>query len=364
MAIAQPAPMLDFPCITRVSMGSAASMASVSIAPGAKARSRRAARTTPCLTFPGWWGIFAENAAVRAGTRHAKATNMRLTSLPLYAYEIGAGSFAIAALVGCTTLGPMPAVTGASVATEDRPNAELQAGAVPGFYLSSSVTDEPRGSPVSQAAAFLEPDDLISLPGLGVGARYVGKAEEGGYIEPMVRYRTNVGKEKRIGVGAVGFGTHSSGSDRGASYEATRAGAEASVDIRVNDRNHWAEVHAYAGASATGLFADGKYCQNDQTGYAVDCPTDDFGNLVQNGDMKAELSGVFPTAFTGVSVDFARHLESVFHGIRVGTYVAGGLMPTYKNADRKNDKIYTAIGLALTVGLGAVEREDGTGPDR
>jgi hypothetical protein len=284
---------------------------------------------------------------------------MRFSNLPLYAYEI----VVVASLAGCTTLGPMPSITGASVATEDRPNAELQAGVVPGFYLSSTVTDEPKGSPVSQAAALLEPDDLISLPGLGIGARYVGKAEEGGYVEPMLRYRTNLDKEKRVGVGAVGFGTHASGSDRGASYSATRGGAEVSVDARVNERNHWAELHVYAGATATGLFADGKYCQNDATGYAVDCPEDDFGNVIQDGDMSAELSGVFPTAFAGVSLDLARHLDSVFHGVRVGTYVAGGFMPTYKNAEREDNKAFSAIGLALTVGLGAETRNDATGPD-
>jgi hypothetical protein len=285
---------------------------------------------------------------------------MRFVQLPLHAYEVIAGCAVLASLGGCTTLGPMPSITGASVATEHRPNVELQAGAVPGFYLSSTVASDPEGSPVSQAAAFLEPDDLIALPGLGVGARYVGKAEEGGYLEPMVRYRTNVDDEQRIGVGAVGFGTHASGSDRGASYSATRAGAEIAIDARVNERNSWAELHIYAGAAATGIFADGRYCQSDQNGYAIDCPEDDAGNLTQEGDVEAELSGVFPTAFTGASLDIARHLDSAFHGVRIGTYVAGGVMPTYRNGTRQDNKVHTSIGIALTVGLGAESRKDGT----
>jgi hypothetical protein len=245
-------------------------------------------------------------------------------------------------------------VTGQSVAPEPRPNLELQAGLVPGFYLSSSVTDKPKGTPVGQAAAMFEPDELISLPGLAIGGRYVGGKDEGAYAEPMLRYRTLLDDEKRVAVGVVGFGTRASGSDRGASYSATRVGAEAGADLRMTDRSSWAELHMYAGASATGIFADGRYCESSQTGYAVDCPEG------QTGDVKADLSGVFPSAFVGASLDFARHLDSAFHGVRLGTFAAGGLMPTFQGARQEENKTYATIGVALTVGLGAASRSDGS----
>lgn len=163
----------------------------------------------------------------------------------------------------------------------------------------------------------------------------------------MVRYRTAVDEEKRIAIGIVGYGTHASGSDRGESYSANRMGAEAGADLRMTDRSSWAELHMYAGASGTGIFADGRYCEDATTGYAVDCPEN------QTGDVKADLAGVFPAAFAGASFDFARHLDSAFHGLRLATFAAGGLMPTYQNAKREENKTYTAVGVALTVGLGA-----------
>jgi hypothetical protein len=279
---------------------------------------------------------------------------MRIASLPLYAYELAAGCAVVVSLGACTTLGPMPAVTGQSIAPEPRPNVEVQAGVMPGFFLSSAVSDKPKGTPVSQAAAMFEPDELISLPGLSVGGRYVGGKDEGAYAEPMLRYRTLVDAEKRIAIGVVGYGTHASGEDRGASYSANRVGGEAGADLRMTDRSSWAELHMYAGASATGIFADGRYCEDPTTGYARDCPEG------QTGDVRADLSGVFPSAFAGASLDFARHMDSAFHGIRLATFAAGGLMPTYQNAQREENKTYATIGVALTVGLGATARQDGT----
>src|SRR4029078_9291603 len=106
-----------------------------------------------------------------------------------------------------------------------RPGAELAAGLVPGFYLSSSVQENPSARPVQQASLMIEPGSLMGLPGLSIGGRYVGKKEEGGYAEPMVRYRLHLDEEKNASLGAVAFVTHASGDNDQASYEMTRGGA-------------------------------------------------------------------------------------------------------------------------------------------
>src|SRR5205085_5009216 len=96
------------------------------------------------------------------------------------------------AMTGCTALGPMPATTGVAPLAAGRPSFELQVGGMPGYYLSSSVQQPPKGSSIAQAAILVEPDDIIHVPGLIVGGRYVGESAEGGYPEPMVGYRTFV----------------------------------------------------------------------------------------------------------------------------------------------------------------------------
>src|SRR5262245_56063744 len=46
------------------------------------------------------------------------------------------------ALTGCTALGPMPATTAVAPLPAGRPSFEVQVGALPGYYLSSSVQQE------------------------------------------------------------------------------------------------------------------------------------------------------------------------------------------------------------------------------
>src|SRR5262245_58083568 len=114
----------------------------------------------------------------------------------------------LAAASGCTALGPMPATTAVSPVPANRSSLEGQVGGIPGHYLSSGVLETPKGSPLSQVALLVEPDSIIGVPGLVVGGRYVGSSEKGGYIEPMVGYRTFVDADKRFAVSAVGYGTH------------------------------------------------------------------------------------------------------------------------------------------------------------
>src|SRR5262249_46264781 len=119
---------------------------------------------------------------------------------------------AMLAMTGCTTLGPMPATTGVASLPAGRASLEVQAAAVPGYYLSSAVQKDPKGAAISQAALLVEPDSIIHVPGLVVGARYVGDSSKGGYPEPMLGYRAFVDADNRIAVSAVGFATHGSGS--------------------------------------------------------------------------------------------------------------------------------------------------------
>ena len=79
----------------------------------------------------------------------------------------------------CTALGPMPAATGVAPLPVSRPGAELQLGGVPGYYLSSSVAQKVRGTSIPQVALLFEPDELIGVPGLVVGGRYVGDEDSG-----------------------------------------------------------------------------------------------------------------------------------------------------------------------------------------
>src|SRR5439155_5916588 len=102
---------------------------------------------------------------------------------------------------------------------------------------------EAKGAAIPQAAIVVEPDSVIHVPGLVVGGRYVGESSKGGYPEPMLGYRTFVDPDNRIAVSAVGYATHGSGSSKGASYAATRGGAEGGVDLRATPESKWFELH-------------------------------------------------------------------------------------------------------------------------
>lgn len=259
-------------------------------------------------------------------------------------------SLALATTSACTVLGPMPAVTGASPLPANRPGGELQAGAVPGFYLSSTVRELPEGTPIAQAAAMIEPGEAIDLPGASAGARYVHTETGDGYVEPMLRYRGFVDDEERFAASVVGYGAHASGAERRASYQATRAGLELSADVRLTPSRSWFELHAFATVGALGLFADGHYCLDAEGKYGVDCP--------EPGDppgleTDAEVDGLFPTAAGGVALDIARHLDSVFHGGRIALMGGGGTMPRVVGGEQTGTQFYAAGGLTATLSFGA-----------
>jgi hypothetical protein len=256
----------------------------------------------------------------------------------------------LVASCGCTTLGPMPAVTGTSPRPSERPNVELQAGAVPGFYLSGAVQELPDGSPIEQAAGMIEPGDAIDLPGAAIGARYVNGQGGDGFIEPMLRYRRFVDEEKRFGAAATLHGASASGAERGASYSATRAGLELAGDVRLTPISNWFELHLVGTLGLLALFAEGSYCLDTNGKYAIDCP-DPGDPQAERAD--AEVNAFFPAASGGMALDIARHLDSVFHGGRITLMAAGGAMPHVVGGEHTGSKFYGSAGLLAELSFGA-----------
>jgi hypothetical protein len=257
----------------------------------------------------------------------------------------------VAPLCACTTLGPMPAMTGISSVPLERPGVELQGAVVPGYYLSSSVTEKPESAQLPQLLGLLEPDELVHVPGLFAGARYAGESSSGAAVEPLLGYRTFLDEDKVLSLAALGFGTYASAAKDDASFTAWRGGVEVDVDVRLTPRAHYAELHANAGATVTGLAADGRYCLDAAGRYGIDCPSD--GSLQPQS---ASISGIFPSGHAGVSLDFVRHYRIPFHGVRLGLDFAGGTLPTVVGGQERGAKLYGGAGLSLTIGLGANAR--------
>jgi hypothetical protein len=243
----------------------------------------------------------------------------------------------------------MPATTAQSAVPIARPGVELQAAAVPGYFLSSAVQEQAEGAAIGQLAVMLEPGDWIRAPGLAVGGRYVGNDGSDGYLEPMLRYRMALDEDERFSAAAIGFGTHASAEHEGASYSATRGGLELGVNARVTPRSRWAELHATLSAAATALAADGKYCLDSEQRFGVDCPASSLASI------SAEASGVYPSATAMLSLDFARHLGGPLHGGTLGLLGSVGSMPRVESGTQSEPAVYTAAGLSLTLGLGASE---------
>jgi hypothetical protein len=174
----------------------------------------------------------------------------------------------------------------------------------------------------------------------------VGDSAKGGYLEPMLGYRTRIGDDDRFAVSAVGYATHGGGDAKGASYSATRGGAEAAVELRATPESRWIELHVVGAASLTGVSASGTYCIDAQGAYGVDCP-DTMPTF-----RTAHASGVYPAAIGGLALDFGRHLRGEFHGGRVALTIGGGTMPAVPSGTQDKARTYGAAGLALSVGFG------------
>ena len=239
-------------------------------------------------------------------------------------------------------------MTGVPVSPIGRSGVELQAGVVPGYYLSSTVREDQKGSAMTQALGLLEPDKLIGVPGLFAGARYAGGSDEGAALEPLLGYRTWLDDDQRFSVLMASFLAYASEEVNGASFSALRGGLDAGLDVRVTPVNNYAELHANLGVTMTGLDADGRYCLDTEQMFGTDCAD-------PSQPIAAAASGIFPSGHLGLSLDFARHLRSAFHGIRLGLDGAFGTMPTVIAGEQRGMKLYGSGGLSLTVGLGASE---------
>ncbi|HEY1535987.1 MAG TPA: hypothetical protein VGF76_18335, partial [Polyangiaceae bacterium] len=224
----------------------------------------------------------------------------------------------LAAVAGCTTLGPMPSTTGVAMAPTGRPDVTVQGGFVPGYYLSSAVSEDAQGASLTQLGAVLEPDRLLGLPGVFVGARYAGDHSAGASLEPVLGYRAALGADRSLGLGVVAYGTHASATQSRASFSATRGGLEAGGDLRLFPPSKILELHLNASAALTGLSASGSYCVDAAGTYGMDCAD---GTTALSD---AKVSGLYPSLNAGLALDFAQHRESVFHGVRLALGAGGG----------------------------------------
>ena len=242
----------------------------------------------------------------------------------------------------------MPATTGVSSVPIQRIGGEAQFGWVPGYYLSDAVGKDPKGKSVQQLALTFEPDDL-AIPGLFFGGRIVGQEDTGMYPEAMLGYRTLLDEQQAFALGVVAFGTRASGARDNASYSATRVGSEVGFDWNATGSSKWFELHLLAGFSLTGTDIDGQYCLDADGKYGVKCP--EQGPIT----VDASAAGFYLGGTSGAALDFARHMESAFHGGRLALLVSFGTMPSVVGGQQDSAIVYGAAGITLTLGLGSSE---------
>lgn len=248
---------------------------------------------------------------------------------------------------GCAVLGPMPATTGVSAIPAQAPELAMQTGAMPGYYLSASATEEPNGEPIQQLLAAFDPGEHV--PGLVVAGRVF--TESGGTVlEPVLGYRKTLGPDQRYAVAAFLYGTRMGRTFEHATYAATRAGLEGAADVRLTEPHPWFSVHAFGSLSVTNVSADGTYCVTTG-GYATDC--EDPYPEPPPPRLFAEVSGVYPAVTAGVAIELGRHRGSIFHAARFQLLAGGGAMPTVVRSEQEGATSYLTIGLAITLAFGA-----------
>jgi hypothetical protein len=242
----------------------------------------------------------------------------------------------------------MPATTLVTARPAERPSVEAQAAIVPGHYLSSAVVEDPDAAGIQQLAATVEPDSLLGIRGLVVGGRVFGQ-EGDAPIEPMIGYRRTL-DDGTIALGGVVYGTRAAASDNGASYQATRGGAELAADVRLQAPNPWLEVHLFGGLAATGLSVDGTYCTDANARFGADCAsTPDPPSPTQH----AHASGLYPAAHAGLGLELFRHHALWLQGGRLAILAAAGTMPRVEHGVQTAAAAYATIGVAVSLAFGA-----------
>ena len=253
---------------------------------------------------------------------------------------------ALALLGACTTLGPMPTTTGISAIPAGRPGGEVSVGIAPVFRLSDSASGKNRGgNTIPQLGALFDPDNLLGVPGLFVAARVWGEHGDTS-LEPTLGYRHRL--DDRLSIAGAAYGTKMHDDENGATYQATRVGGEAALDVKVVDLGTWSQLHAQGAASATYLTSHGSYCYEVATGNAVDCSQDGSVPMI-NG----KLSGVFPAATLTLALDIGRQATGAFHSVRLAAMLAAGWMPRVVNGAQTSGDPYVTGGVSLTLGFGA-----------
>jgi hypothetical protein len=247
---------------------------------------------------------------------------------------------------GCSTLGPVPATTALSPIPAPREGGEVQLAAVPGYYMSQTVTEEPKGGGLTGLSVAVDPAKLLGTPGLVVAARLVGP-EEDTQLEPILGYRRSFGAGLGASIAGFVFGATGRGETDGASAKTTRAGSEVTADVRLGPASRWAEAHLVAGVSLQYVKASGTYCTEETMQYGRDCPD----VIVTQIDGSAK--GLYPAATVGVAGHFARHRPSVFHGGRLFVLLTIGAMPTVVGGEQQSATSYLSIGLGLSLSFGA-----------
>jgi hypothetical protein len=167
----------------------------------------------------------------------------------------------------------------------------------------------------------------------------------------MLGYRTLLDDPQQFALGVVAFGTRAGGARNDASYAATRVGSEVGFDWNATGTSHWFELHLLASFSLTGLDVDGKYCLDAQGKYGVECD-----EQAPSTPLDVSAAGFYFGGTSGAALDFARHLESAFHGGRLALLLGLGTMPTVVAARQESAIVYGSVGLTLTIGLGSAEK--------
>ena len=284
------------------------------------------------------------STSIHANARHPSRC---AAGAPLFATLSATLFAALLASSGCTSLGPMPGMTVANAVPDPRTGAEVNFAAVPAAMLSDGArADVDEFSPAPQLSAWFEPGELIDRgQGIGIGLRYLGAG--GDFFEPMFRYRAWTDDNKQVAVMGVLYGTTATGEERRAQYKMSRLGAEFDVDVRVTPISRWIELHFSGGGSVTGVWADGKYCMNEETGYGRDCDMDKD----DRPNAEVSIKTAVPAVHVGMHVDLLRDIP-VIHGVRIGVMVAAGLQPTFQNAEVGHWMPWFSTGFQGSVGFG------------
>lgn len=261
----------------------------------------------------------------------------------LLSFPVGAAALATA----CTSMGPTPATTGFTARPMPRDGLEVQAGLLPGHYLSSSVVESPDGNSIEQLSAAAQADELVGIPGLVLGVRAFGQ-EGDRPIEPVIGYRRALAGGAASVAGFL-YGAHAAHEENGASYEATRLGGELAGDVRLF-QHRWIEPHVFGGFNVHRLTAAGTYCTDETMRWGQDCAEPDEP---PKPIVSATARGVFPAAHVGIAAEFLRHRDAWFHGARVAFMASGGTMPHVESSMQTDDEAYFAFGMTVSVGIGA-----------